>query len=357
VKEDVLGRAFAGSKPPAVIAAVGPETFLREETLRSVAKAFLGAADSPDVVVIQPDPSTEHATDSAARFLGEVRTASLFGGKKVAALRDADDVVSASKAAFLAWLAASPNASVVGVLLADELPSDVLGAVEKAGLVVRCGGKGGAGEPPIAFVKRRAAERGKRVGAAEAEMLVERVGDEMSFLDQAVEILCLHAGDAESIAVSDVEALFRSAREGTIYEFGDLLAEGEIASALTEASRCFAEGVPEDYSGARVTFDERRIASKLVTAFVTTVSRGLVLRRQLDAGVGRQELEYAGPAFRGFLPWKAKERVTRLASRRRPEALEALLLRAEETERGMKSGGADGRLAVARLATAVGTIR
>jgi hypothetical protein len=57
------------------------------------------------------------------------------------------------------------------------------------------------------------------------------------------------------------------------------------------------------------------------------------------------------------MPWKAKERAARIAARRRSEALEALIVRAEETERGMKSGGADGRLAVARLATAVGMVK
>jgi DNA polymerase III delta subunit len=351
VREDAVRRAFAGAKPPVALAAVGPETFLREEALRSAAAGYLGAADSPDVIVVQPDPSTENPADSAARFLGEARTSSLFGGRKVAALRDADEVVAKSKAAFLAWLAA-PAPNVVGVLLADELPADVLAAVEGVGVVVRCGGRGPS-EPPAAFVRRRAAERGKKIGAAEAELLAERVGDEMSFLDNAVEIVCLHAGDAEAVTAADIEALFRSAREGTIWEFGDLLAEGEVAAALTEASRCFAEGVPEDFAGERVTFDERRIAQKLVSSFTTSATRALALRRQIDAGVGRSELQLPGRP----IPWKAKERAGRIASRRRAEAFEAMLLRAEDAERGMKSGGPDGRLAVARLATSVGMLK
>jgi len=356
VREDALGRRFAEGSAPAVVAAVGPETFLREEVVRSVAAAFLGAADSPDVVIVQPDDSVEPPEETAARFLGEVRTSSLFGGRKVVVLRDADDVAKASKAGFLAWIA-SPAPSVVGVLLADELPAEVVTAAEKAGVVIRCGGRGGAAEPAAAFVKRRAAERGKRLASGDAALLVERVGEEFAALDNALEILCLHAGDAEAVTGADVEALFRSARDGVVYEFGDLLAEGEVGAALTEAQRCFAEGVPEDFSGARVTFDERRIAQKLLAAFASSATRALVLRRQLDAGVPKGELQFPRPAFPQFLPWKAKERVTRIAARRRPEALEALLVRAEETERGTKSGGADGRLAIARLATAAGMVK
>jgi DNA polymerase III delta subunit len=356
VSDGPVRRSFAAAKPPAVVAAIGPETFLREQTMRDVAEAFLGDSDSPDVVIVQPDASIEPPDETAARFLGEARTSSLFGGRKVVVLRDADDVAKAAKAGFLAWIA-SPAPSVVGVLLADELPAEIVAAAETAGLVVRCGGRGGAGEPAAAFVRRRAAERGKRLAPADAAFLVERVGDEFSALDNALEILCLHAGDAEAVTGDDVDALFRSARDGVVYEFGDLLAEGEVGAALTEAQRCFAEGVPEDFTGARVTFDERRIAQKLLAAFASSATRALVLRRQLDAGVPKGELQFPRPAFPQFLPWKAKERVARIAARRRPEALEALIVRAEETERGTKSGGADGRLAIARLATAAGMVK
>jgi len=356
VKDDALRRAFAGTKPPAAVAAAGPESFLREQAMRSVAEAWLGSADSPDVVTVQPDPAVRSPAETAAQFLGEARTASLFGGRKVVVLRDADETVAAAKEGFAAWLA-SPAPSVVGVLLADELPADVVRAVEKAGVVVRCGGRGGEREAPDAFVRRRAADRGKRIGAADARLVAERVGDDLAALDSALEILCLHAGDAEAVTAADVDALYRSAREGTVWEFGDLLAEGEVAAALVEAARCFDEGVPEDFSGERVTFDERRIAARLLSSFVTSVGRAAALRRQLDAGVARGELQYAPPAFRPNIPWKAKERAARTAGRRRAEALDAMLIRAEETERAMKSGGADGRLAVARLATAVGMLR
>ena len=356
MKDDPLRRAFAGSKPPAAVAAVGPESFLREQAMRTVAEAWLGSADSPDVVTVQPDPAVRSPAETASQFLGEARTASLFGGRKVVVLRDADETVAAAKEGFVAWLGA-PQSSVVGVLLAGELPAEIVRAVEGAGVVVRCGGRGGASESPDGFVRRRAGERGKRIGGSDAQLVVERVGDDLASLDAAVEILCLHAGDAEAVTAADVDALYRSAREGTVWEFGDLLAEGEVAAALTEATRCFDEGVPEDFSGERVTFDERRIAARLLSSFITSVGRVAALRRQLDSGVPRGDLQFAPPAFRPNVPWKAKERAARAAVRRRAEALDAMLVRAEETERAMKSGGPDGRLAVARLATAVGMLR
>jgi DNA polymerase III delta subunit len=344
------------SDPPTVVLALGPESFLREQTLRRAAELFLGAADSPDLVTVQPDPSVETPAETAARFLGEVRTSSLFGGRKLVALRDADAVVAAAKKRFAAWLAA-PAAGVLGVLLAEELPAEVASADAERVVTVVCGGRGGPRESAAAFARRRASERGKRLAAADADLLVERVGDDLATLDNAIEVLSLHAGDAGAIASADLDALLRSAREGTVWEFGDRLAEGDLAAALTEAKRCFSEGVPEDFSGARVTFDERRIASKLVTAFTSSVTRGLTLARQIDSGVPRDALAYPDPPFARWLPRPARERAARLAARRRSPALEALLVRAEEAERGMKSGGADGRLAIARLATLAGMVR
>ena len=66
MSDDTLRRAFAGVKPPVVVAALGPETFLREETLREVAKIHLGSADSPDLITIQPDEGVEPVIETAA---------------------------------------------------------------------------------------------------------------------------------------------------------------------------------------------------------------------------------------------------------------------------------------------------
>ncbi len=352
-----LGRKLAAGDAPAVVAAVGPEVWLRNETLREIAAAVLGSADSPDLVTLQAEGGSAAEAERATseRFFGEARTPSMFGARKVVVLRGAEGPVSKDKAAFLAWLG-SPAPTVTCVLLADSLPADVERAIESAGVLVRCGSAPGRpgvrGESPERFVARRAAERGKRIGSAEAGLLVELVGAELSALDGAVEILALHAGDEPAIGRAHVEALFQSAREGSVWTFGDALAEGDVPAALREASRCFAEGVPEDAAKRRVTRDESRVALRLLSAFVASVTRALALRRQLDAGVPRGAVDFGRP-----LPWSAREAALNTASRRRAEALETLLLRAEETERAMKSGGATGRVALVRLVTAVGTVR
>ena len=69
MKDDPLRRAFAGDKRPAAVAAVGPESFLREQVMRAVAEVWLGSADSPDVVTVQPDPAVRSPAETAERTL------------------------------------------------------------------------------------------------------------------------------------------------------------------------------------------------------------------------------------------------------------------------------------------------
>lgn len=353
VAPDAIGAALRSRKggAPAVIAAVGPESFLQEKVLRDVAEALLGDANSPDLLTLQgAATSTDSDQETLGRFFDETRTGSLFGGRKVVALRHADGLVGRYKKDFEHWLE-NPGTAAVAVILAEELPPAMLAAVEKKGVLVRCGGRGTRGESPESFAGKRAAARGKRLGRAETDLLVELVGRDLAALESAVEILSLHAGEREVVERRDIEALFQGAREGSIWAFGDKLVEGDISGALREANRCFNEGIPESARSRKVTRSESTIAVRLVAAFTTAVCRVLEAREQIDAGVPRQGIKLSGR-----VPWGAQQAAVRAAARRRPRALEALVVFAEETDRGLKSGGPAGRAAIARLVAAVSRV-
>lgn len=348
-----LRRRLAAGAPPPVVAAVGPESWLREEVVRAVATAVLGSAESPDVVVVQGEGSAAGDPGEAlTRFLDEARTPSLFGGAKVAVLRGAGAAVAEDRKAVIAWLA-RPGSAGCAVLLAETLPDDVEEAVQRTGVLVRCGGRGAAQEPPARFVIRRAAARGKRLGGAEADLLVDAVGEDLASLENAVEILSLHAGDEPGVASAAIHALFPGSREGSVWAFAEHLVSGDVAAALGEAAHAFDEGIPEGFGSSRVIRDERTIALRLVSEFGRSAGRARALRRQLDRGVRREELDWGGRSP----PPRAQQEALRTATSRRPEALDALVVYAEETDRGMKSGGTQGRLAVTKLAVAVGRVR
>jgi DNA polymerase III delta subunit len=217
-------------------------------------------------------------------------------------------------------------------------------------VVVECGSRTGRGEDPSRFVARRAAARGKRIGADEAAELVHLVGDDLGALENAVEVLSLHAGDGDAIEPAAMRALFPGAGEGDAEEFASRLLEGDLAAALAASSRCFDQGVPEAWGSRRLARDERSVAFVLTRELGKTLQRVLDARRQLDAGVARHAVDL------GRLPPRIRDAAVRMASARRSDALERMVLRFEETDRGMKSGGAVGRVAVVRLATEFGLL-
>ena len=94
--------------------------------------------------------------------------------------------------------------------------------------------------------------------------------------------------------------------------------------------------------------DERTIAIRLVSAAATSVSRVRSARVQLDLGIPRAQIVISdAPPF-------LRDGIVRIAAGRRREVLDGLLISVEETDRGMKSGGPQGRIAVARLAARAG---
>ncbi len=348
LRPDAVAGAFKDGVGPPIVAAVGPESYLREQVLAQVAEAVLGDAGSRDVIVLQAAATTSDVDqDTLARFFDETRTGSLFGSKKVVALRHAGPLLVRYRRAFLAWCK-NPGRAAVAVVLADDLAPTVLAGVEKAGVLVRCGGRGERGEDPSRFVARQAAEREKRLGRGEADLLVDLLGSDLATLANAVEVLSIHAGEKSAIEREDVEALFLSAREGSVWAFGDRLVEGDVTGALIESERCFAEGIPERTGSHRVTRSEPAIAVRLVSSFVTALCRTLTASEQIDAGVSRREIRWLGR-----VPWSAQQSALKAASSRQRRSLEAMTVFADETDRGMKSGGPAGRVAVARLAAAV----
>jgi len=264
------------------------------------------------------------------------------------ALRHADTMVTRYKKDFLAWLE-NPGTAALPVILADDLPRPVAAAIEKKGVLVKCGGRGARTQAPTAFVAERAAARGKSIGRAECELLVDLLGPHLTGLENAIEIVSIYVGEREPIVRDDIEALFQSGREGSVWSFGDLLLDGDVTQAMTEASRCFNVGIPESARSRKITRSEATIAVRLVLSFTTAVCRVLEVRAQLDAGVSRRDVTVSGP-------WNARKSALSAISRRRPPALQALAVFAEETDRGMKSGGPAGRAAIARLVAAVSRV-
>ncbi len=342
-------------EPARVVLGIGTEGFLREAVERTVAEVVLGDPMSPAVVTLHgAQGSVEGEREAAETFFGECRTGSLFGPGKVVVLRHADGLLGKQWRVFKKWLE-SPSPGITAVVLAEVLPPSLGKVLGEHCVLVSCGeARRGGGRPAGGFAARAATDRGKRLGRREAELLTSLIGNDLGTLDNAVEMLAIYAGEAPEITGEDIEVLFRSAREGSVWSFGDLLLDGNVSAALVEAGRCYAEGIPEHARSRKVTRNEVTITRRLLIAFSNSVTRAHGLRCQMDAGVPRNALHFGGSYPP---PPAARKRAVQVAARRGRRALDAMLLWVEDTDRGIKSGGVQGYGAISKLALAVGTLK
>lgn len=349
-----LRKRLAKGPTPNLVVALGPETVLQEDVLRVVAEGVLGSADSPELLTVQgSNGSSEQDRDAIGRFFDELRTRSMFSARKVVVLRNADAAVKLDPKAFQAWFEAPPDGNT-GVILADDLPKALQKRFGDA-CVVECGGAKGRGAAAAAgsYLRQRAEERGKDLPSREAQHLIGLVGEKLSALEQALEKVLLHAGDAPRITREHIDALVTSGREGSVWAFGDALLAGDGAAAMAEVERCYAEGVPESMGSKKVEHNETAITIRLLSSFATSANRALSIACQLDAGVSPQQVSWGSRPP----PTWARKKTTNVIRRRGRAALEVAVLAVEETERALKSGGLSGRIAITRLVLRAGGAR
>jgi DNA polymerase III delta subunit len=223
-----------------------------------VAKA-LGDPDSPDAVVLHgPAKAGEPDAPSLGAVIEDVRTPSMFaaGGRKVVVLRRADLLLAEESAALEAHLA-SPGPGSLLVLETEAAPGDrnapakvrrALEALAARVPVVSCEAppadpaRDGGPSALALWVAARARARGKRLDPADAELLVVRSGTALATLDAAVGAAALHAGEGDSIAAADLEAVApRGPAEGTD-RFVEAFLAGDAPEALRVLEGLYREG-------------------------------------------------------------------------------------------------------------------
>jgi DNA polymerase III delta subunit len=270
---------------PAVLAAAGPESFLRDRVVRAAVAKALGDPESPDAVVLHgPARAGEPDAPSLASAIEEARTPSMFAasGRKVVVLRRADLLLSGEAPALEAF-AARPVPGAHLVLVLDAAPRDrhAPAAVRRAledlaarAPVVACEApsaepSGGGGPSPLArWVASRAAARGRRLDPSDAELLVARSGTSLAVLDAAVAAALLHAGPGDRLAAADLEAVAPTGpAEGT-----DRFVEALLSRDGPEALRLLA-GIYRDGAHAWGSKTPTRGESSITFLLVNQVRR------------------------------------------------------------------------------------
>ncbi len=230
-----LDRA-AKAKPQPVYVLHGDEDFLKRQVREKIRALVLGDGGGEFNVSSYPGDKAVWAN-----VHDEVGTLAFLGGRRLVIVDAADPFVTKYRGQLEKYVAA-PSSGGVLVLEVKSFPSNtrLAKAVDAAGNI-ECKAPA-AHRLPEWCVRWCAAQYGKPIAAAAAQLLVELVGAEMGLLDQELAKLAAYAGDAARIDSADVDRLVGHSREEDVWKVFDAIGGGRPGEALAVIDRLFDQG-------------------------------------------------------------------------------------------------------------------
>ncbi len=232
----LLGKPQTGPLPP-VCVAFGEEPFLRQQVVRALRQAVLGADERS--VALRTLAADQATWSDVAEALD---TPCLFAPCQVVVLEEADAFVSQHRAALERYVE-QPAASAVLILEVRNWPKTtrLYKAVEQRGLQVACVAPKPAQLPGWIRSWAKARYRAS-VDADAARLLADMVGCELGLRDAELAKLAASAADHGTITAQLVQQLAGGWRAKTTWDMLDAAAAGNTAEALVQLDRLLASG-------------------------------------------------------------------------------------------------------------------
>ena len=247
-----------------VYAVIGQDHFLRNEALQNILRRV-----APQMDAFGPT-RVDGENASLADLLDEVRTPSLLGGRRVVIVDDADDCITANRAA-LERYCADPASGGCLIFLCDSMPKStkLRKIISGGGEVMEC--EPLKGRAVVSWIVRRAKEaHGKRVNDTAAQMLKEHLGDALGWLDVELAKLAAYVGDRPEITPKDIDAATGEHREEKVFAVLDAITTGDPVSALRAWEQVWAT--------------DRAAPGRAIAGLAWSVRRLLEVRREWERG-------------------------------------------------------------------------
>ena len=314
---------------PAVCVLFGDEPFLQRQVLAKLRQQVVKSEDGEFSVALLDGDEVELRV-----VFDELSTASLFGGgQRLVIVEDADEFVTANRAALEQYVAKPKRGSVL-VLVVKTWPANtrLAKAVVESGMPVEC-----KCPPPAKLAKWLVAwskqQHGAKLEPGAADVLIEHVEPDLGLLDQELAKLASLAGEGGSITPELVDQAVGGWRAKTAWDLLDAALDGKTSEALIQLDRLLLSGeVPIALMG-QLGASLRRMAAavRLLEQAELTGRRGNL----------RQALEQAG--VKPFVLSKAEGQLRRLG-RVRAAQLYHWLLEADLALKGTSSSPTRARL-------------
>lgn len=227
-------RRFDPAHPAPVYAIVGEEYLEVREVRDTLRQGILGEAAAT------PVEFDGRATEAAA-FFDALHTPSLFGGRQLVVLENAEEFLRREVDALLKYLERPSRHTVLVLMFKSWSPQwRIARKVTELGLVIACGGLKPAALP--AWLMRRAQDYGKTIDREATERLVEHVGASLSRCTLQLEALVTYVGERPRITAQDVETLVGADAQEAAWTLVDATTAREPGRALLVLGRLLRAG-------------------------------------------------------------------------------------------------------------------
>jgi DNA polymerase-3 subunit delta len=246
-----LVKALKKAKPASLYLVAGEESVLVDRALALITERVLAEAQAQDFSLTRLDGKTT----SAAEVEAAARTASLFGGRRLVVLREAQALSPAEIKKLRGYLE-KPVESTTLVLVvrgagagsksprlakAAETARKLKKAVEKGkGVYVDCPRPKPRDLPRLA--EGVLGEYGLRASRDGLYALVEAVGEDLTALIQGAEKLALYMGNQGELGAQDVAEVVADTRSQSVFALTDAVAEGATNRALRVLNNMIRDG-------------------------------------------------------------------------------------------------------------------
>lgn len=246
-----LAKSLKKAKPAPLYLVAGEESVLVDRALAMITDRVLADSQAQDFSLTRLDGKTASASEVEAA----ARTASLFGGRRLVVLREAQALRPVEIKKLRGYLE-KPVESTTLVLVvrgagagsksprsakAAETARRLKKAVEKGkGLYVDCPRPKPRDLPRLA--ERVLGEYGLRSDRDGLYALVEAVGEDLTALIQGAEKLALYLGNQGEVKARDVAEVVADTRSQSVFALTDAVAEGAAGRALRVLNHMIRDG-------------------------------------------------------------------------------------------------------------------
>ena len=241
----------------------GVEEYLKEEAVEKIKKKLIDPSQEAfNYYVKQGD---EVFSSGISSLLGACQTVPFFSQKKLIVVKNAE---AACKLKDIAEYARDPVPSTCLILTVLKTET----ALKKYEVMFY--------SPFVpeakAWIRKRAAEEGKKMTEPAVNALLERAGTGLGLLSKEIEKLALFSGRKESIEEEDVRAVISSREAPDVWKLVDCVAERRKDEALRSAGILIREGISPGYLIAMMARQFRMIM----------IAKQLIEKKRSSAEIG-----------------------------------------------------------------------